>query len=191
MRGKRLDLFEIVTTYSPVLTEKELLASGLVLTAAVAGSVYLYRRKRIRASQAAAISAMTAFLLLVAGVTLLSRPPWERSYELVPFWSYGAIARGMPGMLREVVLNCIMLLPVGVLLPFIFGRPLRWHRGLLFGVVCSGCIEIAQLVSCRGLCETDDVIHNSIGCMVGCVVGSWVIGRLQGRKTGDNKREIA
>lgn len=132
MRGKRLDLFEIVTTYSPVLTEKELLASGLVLTSAVAGSVYLYRRKRIRASQAAAISAMTAFLLLVAGVTLLSRPPWERSYELVPFWSYGAIARGMPGMLREVVLNCIMLLPVGVLLPFIFGRPLRWHRGLLF-----------------------------------------------------------
>lgn len=149
-----MDIFEIVTTYSPVLTARELLTGGLVL---------------------AAISAMMAFLLLVAGVTLLSRPPWERSYELMPFWSYGAIARGMPGML----------------LPFIFGRPLRWHRGLLFGVVCSGCIEIAQLANCRGLCETDDVIHNSIGCMVGCVVGSWVIGRLQGRKTGDNKREIA
>ena len=182
-----MDIFEIVTTYSPVLTARELLANGLMLAATVMGSVYLYRRKRIRASQAVAIVAMTAFLLLVAWVTILSRPPWESSCEPVPFWSYGAIARGVPGMLREVVLNCIMLLPAGVLLPFIFGRPLRWHRGLLFGVVCSGCIEIAQLVSCRGLCETDDVIHNSIGCMVGCVVGSWVIGRLQGRKTGNNK----
>lgn len=181
-----MDLFEIVTTYSPVLTTRELLVSGLALAAAVLGSVYLYRRKRIRASQAAAISVMTTFLLLVAWVTILSRPPWERSCELVPFWSYGAIARGVPGMLREAVLNCIMLLPAGVLLPIIWGRPLRWHRGLLFGAVCSGCIEIAQLVSCRGLCETDDVIHNSIGCMVGCVVGSWVIGRLQGRKMGDN-----
>ena len=103
-----MDIFEIVTTYSPVLTVRELLASGLVLAEAVLGSVYLYRRKRIRASQAAAISAMTAFLLLVVGVTLLSRPPWERSYELMPFWSYGAIARGVPGMLREVVLNCIV-----------------------------------------------------------------------------------
>lgn len=181
-----MDIFEVITTYSPVLTARELMAGGLVLAATVVGSVYLYRGKRIRASQAAAISAMTAFILLVAEVTLLSRPPWERSYELVPFWSYGAIARGMPGMLREVVLNCIMLLPAGVLLPFIFGRPLRWHQGLLFGVVCSVCIEIAQLVSCRGLCETDDVIHNSIGCMVGCAFGSWVIGRLQGRKRGDD-----
>ena len=170
-----MDIFEIVTTYSPVLTARELLASGLILAAAVLGSVYLYRRKRIRASQAAAISVMTAFLLLVAWVTVFSRPPWDRSYELVPFWSYGAIARGVPGMLREVVLNCIMLLPAGAMLPFIFDRPLRWHRGLLFGAVCSGCIEIAQFVSCRGLCETDDVIHNSIGCMLGCVVGSWVM----------------
>lgn len=145
-----MGLFEIVTTYSPVLTASKLLASGLVLAAAVLGSGYLYRRKRIRASQAAAISAMMAFLLLVAWVTIFDRPPWERSYELVPFWSYGAIACGVPGMLREVVLNCIMILPAGVLLPFIFGRPLRWHRGLLFGAVCSGCIEIAQLVSCRG-----------------------------------------
>ncbi|MGN0674005.1 MAG: VanZ family protein [Anaerovoracaceae bacterium] len=185
-----MDLFEIVTTYSPILTTSELLASGLVLAAAVLGSVYLYRRKRIRASQAAAISAMTAFLLLVAGVTIFSRPPWERGFELVPFWSYGAIARGVPGMqLREMVLNCIMFLPAGELLPFIFGRPLRWHRGLLFGAVCSGCIEIAQLVSCKGRCETDDIIHNSIGCMVGCVVDSWVIGRLQGRKTGDNEEK--
>ena len=139
-----LELSEIITTYSPVLTARELLASGLVLAAAVLGSVYLYRRTRIRASQAVAISAMTAFLLLVAWVTVFSRPPWERSCELVPFWSYGAIARGVPGMLREVVLNCIMLLPVGVMLPFVFGWPLRWRRGLLFGAVCSGCIEIAQ-----------------------------------------------
>lgn len=184
-----MDIFEIVTTYGPVLTARELLASGLVLVAVVLGSVCLYRRKRIRASQAASIVAMTAFLLLVAWVTIFDRPLWERSWELVPLWSYGAIARGVPGMLREVVLNCIMLLPAGVLLPFIFDRPLRWHWGLLFGAVCSGCIEIAQLVSCRGLCEIDDVIHNSIGCMVGCVVGSWVIGRLQGRKTGDNEEK--
>lgn len=55
-----------------------------------------------------------------------------------------------------------MFVPVGVLAGLIW----RW-RGLWFAVGLSVGIEILQLVSGRGLCEIDDVVHNMIGAVIG------------------------
>ena len=78
------------------------------------------------------------------------------------------------GLLRENLLNIVMLFPAGMLLPFVFGNrgKIRWWYGLLFGIFISGCIEGLQLILCRGLFEFDDMIHNSLGCMVGCAIGA-------------------
>lgn len=106
---------------------------------------------------------------------MFGRSPGQLRYELIPFWSYGAIIRGVPGILKEVLLNCVLLLPVGILLPPALNKPLKWYHGFMFGVIISGSIELSQLILCRGLFEFDDIIHNSIGCMIGCVVSSWVM----------------
>lgn len=37
----------------------------------------------------------------------------------------------------------------------------------------SFVIELLQLITCRGLFEFDDIIHNGFGCMMGAVLGSW------------------
>ena len=42
----------------------------------------------------------------------------------------------------------------------------KW-RGLIFDVGLSASIEILQLVTGRGLCGFDDVIHNMIGAAIG------------------------
>lgn len=42
-----------------------------------------------------------------------------------------------------------------------------WLRVLVFGAGISVMIELLQLIFKRGLCETDDVIHNVVGCMIG------------------------
>ena len=69
-------------------------------------------------------------------------------YELIPFWSYGVKSLQM-----EILLNIILFIPVGLLAP-------RWKTvGLTAGY--SMLIELAQLVSFRGLFEFDDVIHNA------------------------------
>lgn len=71
---------------------------------------------------------------------------------------------------EQILANVIMFLPVGVLA----GRIWRW-RGLWVAAGLSIGIELLQLITARGLCEFDDVIHNMIGAVIG--VGIVVIGR--------------
>ena len=89
---------------------------------------------------------------------MLERTPGPKmTYELIPFWSYGVKSLRM-----EILLNIILFIPVGLLAP-------RWKTvGLTAGY--SMLIELAQLISCRGLFEFDDVIHNALGTAVGVLI---------------------
>ena len=82
------------------------------------------------------------------------------------FWSWRvwAVQRS------QIIANVIMFVPVGVLVGWIW----RW-RGLWIAAGLSVGIEILQLVTARGLCEFDDVIHNMIGAVIG--IGIVMIGR--------------
>ena len=84
-------------------------------------------------------------------------------------------------MLKEDILNIVLLLPLGGLLPFVFDKKIRWWQGLLCGIVVSLGIEILQLVLKRGLFEFDDIMNNSIGCMLGCMFGNLVAYLLAGK----------
>ena len=86
---------------------------------------------------------------------------------------------GSREMLKESLLNGILLFPAGLLLPFMCGRKVRWWQGLLCGIVLSFGIESLQLLLHRGLFELDDIIHNSLGCMAGCVISARVLKSLK------------
>lgn len=177
-----MDIYQILTTYNHIWSMKEILIALLILAITIISSLFLYQKKRIKASQAVTSPILIAFLLIVLGSTVFGRIPGVRNYKLMPFWSYGAIIRGDPGILQEVLLNCVLLFPAGMLLPLIFSRPLKWYQGLLFGAIVSGCIELLQLITCRGLFEFDDIIHNSLGCMVGCTVCALIWKKLKRKK---------
>lgn len=149
---------------------KEILIALLILAVTITSVLFLYRKKRIKASQAITIPILIAFLLIVLGSTVFGRIPGVRSYELLPLWSYGEIFRGNVSILKEVLLNFVLLMPVGVILVFVVDRRLSWKVGLIVGVFISSTIELLQLITCRGLFEFDDILHNSIGCMIGWVV---------------------
>ena len=38
------------------------------------------------------------------------------------------------------------------------------------GAILSTIVEISQFATKRGLCETDDVIHNTLGCLLGYLI---------------------
>lgn len=52
------------------------------------------------------------------------------------------------------------------------GRRVRPPAALAVGVLLSGMIEVSQFVFRRGLFELDDIIHNSLGCMIGCMAAN-------------------
>ena len=52
----------------------------------------------------------------------------------------------------------------------------------MVGFIFSSVIELSQLLLKRGLCEFDDVFHNTLGCVIGYGVGVmmlWGIGKVR------------
>ena len=112
-----------------------------------------------------AASLLIAYVFLVMSVTVLSRGHRiENNTLLKPFWSYMALIYGKRkySIVTEIVLNILMLIPVGFLLPFLVKK-----HTILYGFLCSLCIEVFQLVTKRGYFEVDDLIHNTLGVVIG------------------------
>ena len=61
-------------------------------------------------------------------------------------------------------------LPLGIFLPLVYGKKIDWKVGLLIGFCISFSIELMQLVLCRGMFDVDDIIHNSLGFLIGIVI---------------------
>ena len=123
------------------------------------------------------IQIVACVLLFTYGCFVLESTVFTRNnqgyhdYELELFWSWKAVFFWhSKEMLKENLLNMVMLLPVGLLLPLFAYKKLKWWQGLLVGVGASALIEILQLVLCRGLFEFDDIVHNTLGCMLGCMI---------------------
>ena len=130
----------------------------------------------------------SAFLLLVEYVfllfcsTVIFRTPGEtRHYDFHPFWSYDR-----PDLLIENIMNVVVFVPVGFLLGVrIQDSSFTIRKALLVALMGCGIsvtIEALQFFFMRGFSEVDDVMHNTVGCVIGwlmvkgsrfMVKGSW------------------
>ncbi|MDY2628743.1 MAG: VanZ family protein [Lachnospiraceae bacterium] len=172
-----MDIYQLFTTYTGTWTGRDFVCFFMIFAVVCTVSYDLLRQGRIVWSQAVAGLLMTVFLAIVFGSTVFTRiPDGVHRYNLEVFWSWRAVFAGDREIAKESILNIFLLMPAGVLLPFMWNRKLSWLHGLLAGAAVSAIIETCQLVFCRGLFEWDDMIHNGIGCMVGCVAGSVLMG---------------
>jgi glycopeptide antibiotics resistance protein len=96
--------------------------------------------------------------LILAEMVLIRKPFVGEHIKLELLWSW----RVWAVQKEQILTNVIMFVPVGVLVGWIW----RW-RGLWFAAGLSVFIEVLQLITARGLCEFDDVIHNCFGAVVG------------------------
>ena len=89
---------------------------------------------------------------------LIRKPFSGQHFNPELFWSW----RAWDLQRNQILTNVVMFLPIGV----IAGRIWRW-RGLWVAAGLSVVIEVLQLITARGLCEFDDVMHNMIGAAIG------------------------
>lgn len=118
--------------------------------------------------------ALIEYITLIYSSTVfcrLSLP--ERKYDFHPFWTYNAIMDGENLYIGEILMNIVMFIPVGLLLGFAI-KGLKWWQVLLIGGGISFSIEILQFVLMRGFSEIDDIMHNTLGCMIGYGIYSLV-----------------
>lgn len=108
------------------------------------------------------------YIISLIVLTLITRSGNHQiGHNFIPFWSYAAIINENQGALFvDNVLNLIVFLPIGVLLGCGY-KNIKWQKELYLAAGLSICIEILQFIFKRGFSEVDDVIHNTLGCMIG------------------------
>ena len=103
------------------------------------------------------------YVFLVFCSTVIFRPTSEtRQYDFHPFWSYDR-----PELLVENIMNVIVFIPVGMILGSLLRVKGSWLVALLIGCCISITIETLQFWFIKGFSEVDDVMHNTVGCLIG------------------------
>ena len=138
----------------------------LLLAAGAIVLWYLLRRQEI-ALRSAII--YTAFILML---TLFSREGnHQQAPAWIPLWSWGQVLfHGNRELFFQICLNMLLFVPLGALLRCC-QRVQQQQRPLLTiclaGLVLSATIETTQLLFHLGLFEWDDMLHNTVGCLLG------------------------
>lgn len=126
------------------------------------------------------------WVIAILYVTLLSRSAGDGAVFLLPFHQLLSVLRGgNPEILRSAWMNVLLFVPLGMLLPEPY--PADWplsRRLLVTGItslVLSTGIELMQWCWTLGTAETDDVLANTLGALLG------VLGTHLGRAWLHNK----
>ena len=73
-------------------------------------------------------------------------------------------------------MNAVIFIPMGMMLGSLLRVKGSWLFTLLIGCGISVTIEALQFFFMRGFSEVDDVMHNTVGCVIGWfVVGSFLL----------------
>ena len=87
--------------------------------------------------------------------------------SLIPF-SFLSATTNRPERYRSAVANVLLFIPFGLTLPFVYHhRPIL--TTILSALTFSMLIELTQYIFALGLCETDDVIMNTLGTVIGTI----------------------
>ncbi|MCR4766634.1 MAG: VanZ family protein [Saccharofermentans sp.] len=129
---------------------------------------FIFWKKKI--SKRFALSILLPYLFLVIISTVITRRVnTEQHLILSPFWTIKTILLGGQAkvwLVKEVVLNILMLMPVGVLSPLIFEKR-KILCSIFVGTGISLLIEVLQFCFYRGHAEIDDLIFNTFGVLIG------------------------
>lgn len=102
----------------------------------------------------------------------------DETINLVPFSSEGALT---------YILNIIMFMPLGFLLPLIWDSFRKPRKVILTGFFMSLGIELCQLF-CLRVTDVDDLIMNTIGTVAGYLI--WLLWKRIFPKAGKDSLEL-
>ncbi len=145
------------------------IALAAVAVWALLGAMLIQRNRRLWRFLNCVLFA--AAFAVISYVTLF-RAGSSRNLILQPFYTF-IMARENREFYREMLMNAILFIPIGLTIPYIL--PSRWKpaRRVLFAVglalIISTALETLQYCFCVGMTETDDVITNTFGAFVGAL----------------------
>ena len=144
----------------------------------------IYKLKKLSYSEllikAVCASTLLIYLYFVLNITLIDRTAGTQHHVLRPLWEIRSMFQSgnYSYWSGQIGGNIIMLFPLGFLLPILSEKFKNIPLTTMIGFAFSVCIEFTQYYTGRGLFESDDIIHNTIGAFAGCVAFAIINNRL-------------
>lgn len=133
-----------------------------VVLVVVTGLLLRFAWKERRGQRVLLLEVFVLFLfgvLTVTGVPSIRYLTPDFTINLIPF---SEVPQGLPGSLLQPVLNVVLFVPLGILLPLLWDKYRVCWRTVLFGGGLSLCIELMQLFNFRTT-DLDDLLWQHPG----------------------------
>ena len=143
----------------------ESLCVVLLLVLCVTAIVIFSRKGVIRIQLRRLLKVMfVEYLVLLFCSTVVFREELpEAGVKFVLFGDY--LDRNMY-ILKDALLNVTIFIPIGFCTS-VFLRFPKWLKILLLSISLSCTIELSQFILSRGWCDTNDVMNNAVGGLIG------------------------
>jgi glycopeptide antibiotics resistance protein len=110
------------------------------------------------------IYVLYVYCFIVVSITFLSREPGSR--DGVDLKLFSTCSQNIYNN-RYPIENIILFVPFGFLLPLIWNRFYNAVTCIVAGFIFSIAIEVSQYLTKRGFFQTDDIITNIVGTILG------------------------
>lgn len=153
----------------------------LIVLFALVGLVCLFilliEKDKARIKRHISATLLIGCVLFVYSSTVIFRPegPTE-NIVWIPFKSYYDAFRGQYHLLLENLLNVLLFVPIGILF-YLSQKNKSVILPIMISCLMSISIEVCQYIWMKGLCEVDDVIHNTLGCYLGYCLCKFVMNK--------------
>lgn len=158
-------------TFEILAIAKEFLLLGMAVV--ILGTLFYFilgkGKRKIKLASFIGVGCFICYLVVVFGGTMFMRFGGSmRGFQLHPFYSYREAWQTFSKVdWRNIIINILMFIPFGFLLPVISKGFQRFWKTYLAGLGFTLLIETAQLITARGLFDVDDIINNVLGAMIG------------------------
>lgn len=155
--------------YFPEVFAQRIIISIMLLAALCVLFVLLFKLKKINVIQLVASLIFSAYVVFVLYYTVLGRYSQEEyTFQIYIYKSYKYLIEDFgTHSLRQVILNIIMLIPFGFLMPIMIKAKRKYLITLLSALAFIMFIESMQLIMQCGTFEVDDILNNFIGAVLG------------------------
>ena len=122
------------------------------------------------------LTLLVEYIFVVVCSTVVFRPSLSIArWELTPFWTYRAVMEHVSGVsVWDIILNVVLFVPFGFLVKMLFPK-MSVCKMLSIAALFSLGIEVLQNIYSKGISQFDDIMHNTIGAVLGCFIAKGII----------------
>ena len=170
--------------YFPEIFVNRIIISVIAFALFCTVSIFLYKRHKFNKAQCFAAILLSLYIVVLMYFTVVGRYSHEEyEYKINFFTSYRWFFQyNGEQVLRQLLINLIMLMPVGFLLPVVINAKHKHLITMALSLLLTVFIETMQLITKCGSFEIDDIINNFVGAVLGMLIYMMLNNIIQKRK---------